>query len=329
MFKKTWKQIRILIILIIILICLPHSILPHRTDDDKGKDDLESYRKLNKSEQRLKEFEDNDDALRLKVEQLDIINKSRRRSNAPPLKLDILASRVANKMCREAAENGYIGHWNMAGEEPYLRYALAGGYDHVSENAYGEWSSGNFNTSAAVISSLMKSGHMKFMAEKAPSDGHRKNIIDKSHNFVGIGFCISGRQFRYYEEYIDRYLEFENIPSTVKPGEPCNIIVKTNGQSFLYYIIIYREKPPQPLSPEQISRRGSYIDFTNEIYKEIYAWDLSRYRNDNVYQVPLSFSKEGLYYIHIFTDTREINKPASLNTKGKTPVSGIVIKVDR
>ena len=329
MFKKTWKQIRIFVILIIILICLPHSILPHRTDDDKGKDDLETYRKLNKSEQRLKEFEDNDDALKLKVEQLDIINKSRRRNNAPPLKLDILASRVANKMCREAAENGYIGHWNMAGEEPYLRYALAGGYDHVSENAYGEWSSGNINTSDAVISSLMRSGHMKFMAERAPYDGHRKNIIDKSHNFVGIGFCISGRQFRYYEEFIDRYLEFENLPSRVKTGEPFNITVKTNGQSFLYYIIIYRENPPQPLSPEQISRKGSYIDYTNEIYKEIYAWDLSRYRNGDVYRVPLSFSKEGLYYIHIFTDAREINKPASLNTKGKTPVSGIVIKADR
>ncbi len=71
------------------------------------------------------------------------------------------------------------------------------------------------------------------------------------------------------------------------------------------------------------------MDYTNEIYKEIYAWDLSRYRNGNVYRIPLSFSKEGLYYIQIFTDTREINKPASLNTKGKTPESGIVIKVDR
>ena len=56
------------------------------------------------------------------------------------VKLDILASRVANKMCREAAENNFIGHWNLAGEKPYHRYAFAGGYDHVSENAFGEWS---------------------------------------------------------------------------------------------------------------------------------------------------------------------------------------------
>ena len=92
-------------------------------------------------------IKDNDEALKLKIDQLDFINKSRKRNNASPVKLDILASRVANKMAKEAAENEYLGHWNMAGEEPYLRYAFAGGYDHVSENAYGEWSSDNYNYS--------------------------------------------------------------------------------------------------------------------------------------------------------------------------------------
>ena len=328
MFKKTWKQIKILIILIVILVCLPHSILPHRTDDS-GNDDLKIYQKLNENEKRLIEFKDNDEFLKLKIAQLDIINKSRRKNNASPVRLDILASRVANKMAREAAENEYLGHWNMAGEEPYLRYAFSGGYDHVSENAYGEWSSDIYNQSVSLISSLMKTGHGKFMAERAPADGHKKNIIDKYHNFVGIGFYLTGKQFRYYEEFIDRYLEFENIPAEVKPGEPCKITVKTNGQSFLYYIIIYRENWPQPISPAQISKKGSYRDFTNEEYKDIVAWDLSSYRNGTMYEIPLSFSKEGLYYIQIFSDKKEITKPASLNTKGKTPESGIVIKVTR
>jgi uncharacterized protein YkwD len=328
MFKKTWKQVKILIILMVILVCLPHSILPHRTDDI-GKDDLQTYQKLNENEKKLIEFKDNDESLKLKIAQLDIINKSRRKNNASPVRLDILASRVANKMAREAAENEYLGHWNMAGEEPYLRYAFSGGYDHVSENAYGEWSSDNYNQSVSLISSLMKTGHGKFMAERAPSDGHKKNIIDKYHNFVGIGFYLTGKQFRYYEEFIDRYLEFENIPAGVKAGEPCKITVKTNGQSYLYYIIIYRENWPQPISPAQISKKGSYRDFTNEEYKDIVAWDLSSYRNGTMYEIPLSFSKEGLYYIQIFSDKKEITKPASLNTKGKTPESGIVIKVTR
>jgi uncharacterized protein YkwD len=328
MFKKTWKQIKILIILIIILVCLPHSILPVRIDTS-GKDDLEKYKKLNESELRLSEFKDNDEALKLKLDQLELINKSRKRNNASPVKLDILASRVANRMCREAAENEYLGHWNMAGEEPYLRYAFAGGYDHVSENAYGEWSSDNYSVSSQVIASKMKTGHEKFMAERSPNDGHKVNIIDKSHNFAGIGFYLSGKQFRYYEEFIDRYFEFENMPADVKTGNQFTITVKTNGLSFLYYMIIYRENWPQSLTPSQISKKGSYRDYTNEISKEMTAWDLSRYRNGTIYEIPLKFSEEGLYYIQIYSDKKEITKPASINTKGKTPESGIVIKATR
>jgi hypothetical protein len=326
MFKKTWKQIKILIALIIVLICLPHSILPHRVDES-GKDDLENYRKLNEAEKRLIEFKDDDEALRLKLAQLEVINKSRKRNNASPVKLDILASRVANKMSREAAENAFLGHWNLAGEEPYLRYAFAGGHDHVSENAYGEWSSDNYYVSSQTIGSMMKNGHEKFMAERAPADGHKQNIIDKSHNFVGIGYRLTGKQFRYYEEFIDRYLEFENIPAQVRPGETFNITVKTNGTGFLYLLLIYRENFPEPLTPEQINRKGSYRDFTDNEYKNITAWDLSRYRNGTLYQIPLSFPKEGLYYIQIFTDKKEITKQMSLNTKGKTSESGIVISV--
>ena len=96
---------------------------------------------------------------------------------------------------------------------------------------------------------MMKSGHEKFMAEKAPADGHKVNIIDKSHNYVGIGFYLSGKQFRYYEEFIDRYLEFENIPSEVKAGDQFNITVKTKGDRFLYYMIVYRQEFPKPISP--------------------------------------------------------------------------------
>jgi hypothetical protein len=328
MFRKTWKTIKIFLILIVVLICLPHSILPRQMAGSE-KDDFEYYQKLNESESRLIEFKDNDKILKLKLIQLDIINKSRKSYRADPVKLDILASRVANKMCRDAAENNYVGHWNIAGEKPYHRYAFAGGYDHVTENASGEWSSANYDPSDSNISAMMKSGHSKFMAERAPNDGHKKTIIDKSHNFVGLGFYLSGKQVRYYEEFIDRYFEFGNIPGEVKAGEPFNIQLKTDGHNFLYYMIVYRENFPKALTPSQIMSKGSYEDYSNEEYINMVAWDLARYRNGNTYKIPLKFSKEGLYYIHIYSDKKEITKSASLNTKGKTPYSGIVIKVQQ
>lgn len=328
MFGKIWKTLKYFLIIVIVLICLPRSILPYQASDN-GTKNFEGYRKLNETEQRLIEFKDDDEALKLKLVQLDIINNSRKKFKAGPVKLDIFASRVANKMCREAAENNFTGHWNMAGEKPYHRYGLAGGYDHVSENAFGEWSSGNYIVSPATIGTMMKTGHGTFMSERSPNDGHKKTIIDKSHNFAGIGFYLSGNQFRYYEEFIDRYFEFENIPGEVKVDESFSITIKTKGESFLYFLIIYYENFPQALTSGQISKKGSYEDFTNEEYLKMTAWDLSRYRNGTQYRLPLKFSKEGLYYIQTYSDKNEITKPSSLNTKGKTSGSGIVIRVNK
>ena len=261
--------------------------------------------------------------------QLQVINESRKRYNAAPVKLDILASRVANKICIEAANNNYTSHWNLNGEKPYQRYAFAGGNDHVSENAYGEWMSEEFDTSDLSISNLMKSGHNIFMSEKAPADGHKKNIIDKTHNYVGIGIAIDGGQFRYYEEFIDRYYTFENIPQTLKINESGSITVTTDGKNFLNYIIIYKEKMPQPLRVAQLKKTGGYDDYTNEQYLSIPAWDLAKYRQDNTYRIPLKFTKEGLYYINIYQDKKEITRPESITTKGKVQASGIVIRVNK
>jgi len=326
MFGKLWKTLKFFLIIGIVLICLPHSILPKKTTDLK-QDDLEGYIKLNDNELRLSEYKDNTESLKLKLKQLEIINNSRKKYNAVPVKLDILASRVANKMSKEAAENNFLGHWNLKGEKPYHRYAFAGGYDHVSENAFGEWSSDNYVISSENISSMMKAGHGTFMAEKPPYDGHKKNITDKSHNFVGIGYYLSGNQFRYYEEFIDRYFEFENIPSVERIDEQFTITVKTSGANYLYYLVAYREDFPQPMTPSQISKQGSYADFTEEQYMRIPAWDLASFRNGSVYKIPLKFSKEGLYYIQIYSDKKEITGSGSVNTAGKTPYSGIVIKV--
>lgn len=325
MFRKFWKTIKIFGILIIILICLPHSILPLASKASQEIKAVDDYIILNNKETRLQEFKDDEEALRLKLAQVDLINESRKRFKAPPVKLDIFASRVANRMCREAAENDFTGHWNLAGEKPYQRYGLAGGHDHVSENAYGEWTTGTYNISSSTIASMMKTGHGTFMKEKPPADGHKKTVIDKYHNFVGIGFYLNKNQFRYYEEFIDRYLTFKNIPSVITVNESFTINFETTGNGYPYYMVVYRDKALKAMTAQEIKRRGSYTDFSDEEYKRYTAWELSAFKKGNSYSVPLSFSKEGIYYIQIFLDSREITKPSSLNTKGKTPASGIVI----
>jgi uncharacterized protein YkwD len=312
----------------IILIFQQNFLLPQNSTSAFNPD-FDYYKQINEKELRLSEYKDNDETLKIKLIQLDIINKSRKKFRVAPVKLDILASRVANKMCREAADNKFVSHWNLAGEKPYHRYAFAGGYDHVSENAYGEWTSGSYEISNSLINRMMEEGHGSFMAERAPNDGHKKNIIDKVHNFVGIGYFMVNDQFRYYEEFIDRYLEFETIPSDLKINEQSAITVKPIGAGYLYFLIAYREKFPQPQKVSQLSRTGSYDDYSNEEYLKIPAWELARYRDGNSYRIPMKFTKEGLYYIQIFIDKKENTGATVLNTKGKTVGSGIVIRVNR
>jgi uncharacterized protein YkwD len=291
--------------------------------------DFDRYKEINNRELRLTEYKDNDEFLKLKLKQLDIINRSRKKFRANPVKLDILASRVANKMCREAAENNYVSHWNLAGEKPYNRYAVAGGHDHVTENASGEWTTGKYETSSVEILKKMESAQNSFMSERAPNDGHKKNVIDKTHNYVGIGFFATEDQFRYYEEFIDRYFEFENIPSVLKVNESGRLTIKADGSTFLYYLIAYREKFPVPLKLEQLKKTGSYQDYSNEEYMKLTAWELAAFRDGNLYTIPVKFAREGLYYIHIYLNKKEIKKPTSLTTIGKIQGSGIVIKVEK
>ena len=326
MFRKFCMTIKIMAILFAIMICMPGSTFPHHAAMSELQQ-INEYVKLNEAEKRLLEYKDDAEALKLKLAQLDLINSSRKKFKAEPVKLDILASRVANKICVEAAENDYTGHWNLKGEKPYHRWAAAGGYDHITENAYGEWSTLKYELSSKTIASMMQNGHNAFMKERAPNDGHKKAVINKYHNFVGIGFALTEYRFRYYEEFIDRYLEYKEIPSKVKTGAEFKIKVKPIYDEFLYYIAVYRDNPLTPMTPEQIKRRASYSDYGDEQVMRMTAWELSKFRSQDGYTIPLKFSKEGIYYIQIYLDSKEITTPVSISTKGKEPASGIVITV--
>jgi len=286
---------------------------------------IDEYIKLNEAEKRLPEYKDDTEALKLKLAQVDIINASRKKFKANPVKLDILASRVANKISIEAAQNNFAGHWNLRGEKPYHRWAFAGGYDNVTENAYAEWTTAKYEISSKTIAAMMKNGHDAFMKERAPNDGHKKTTINKYHNFLGLGFALTENRFRYYEEFINRYIEYKDIPSSVKVNDEFRINVKPINNEFLYFLVAYRDRPLVPMTPAQIQRRASYSDFGDEVIMKIPAWELTKFRTENGYSIPLKFPQEGIYYIQMFLDGKEITKPASLNTKGKEPASGIVI----
>jgi uncharacterized protein YkwD len=288
---------------------------------------LADYQAANERETRCLDDKDGDAMLQAKLEELRVINADRLSNGAPAVALDILASRVANRMAREACEGNFSGHWNMRGEKPYYRYAAAGGVDHVSENAAAYWTSGTISRDEGNCFKLMRESHERFMAERPPADGHRTNCLEKCHNFVGLGAFILGGQFRYYEEYIDRYLEFANAPAELARDQKAVLSVRPRDPATcIYAVVIYREPLPRPMSAAEINGKGGYPDYTNEQVRSIWPWELQKMTVGGLLNLETGFSREGLYYVQIFlSDTPYTNGSAS--TSGKVQASGLVVRV--
>ncbi len=290
--------------------------------DTVTEEEQAEYEALNEAEDRLLEYKDSPEALHNKLIMLSMINQSRENHKAPPVRLDILASRVANKQAKEAAEKGFSGHWNTAGEKPYHRYAFSGGVDHVAENAASFWTSGTIDPSRAVT--LMNDSHDRFMAERAPNDGHKKNVIAKEHTHVGLGYYLTDKTFRYYEEYIDRYIEFISYESTVKAGAQTTVIVRPLDPSLSVYAAIgYYEAKPSPLTPSQLNAKGAYPDYTNSTAFSLWPWQLPK-KEDGTWEIAFTPKQKGLYYINIYLDSKPYTG-GQASTKGKLQASGLVI----
>jgi len=289
---------------------------------------MEKYKILNNQETRYQDYKDSDSLLEAKLLQVDYINKNRAKYGASPVELDILASRVANRMCKESCENNFMGHWNMRGEKPYHRYAFAGGLDHIAENASAKWSSASFPDNINTYKEFMMEAHDSFMDEVAPNDGHKQNCIEKDHNYVGLGCYLFKGQFRYYEEFLDRYIDFLDVKTETKVNNEIIIKVKPLSEKQNVYIVTTGyEDFPKPLTPDEINSRGGYPDYTEEEGPSYWPWNLEKMVTDNnTYSIPFKFNKAGLYYVQIYL-SNEKYKGGTAATNGKIQGSGLVISV--
>ena len=285
--------------------------------------------KENERIKRLEEYKDNKTTLKLKLQVLDVINANRTRHGLKPVKLDILACRVASKSASEAVKGKYFGHWNLRGEKPYHRYAFAGGLHHVSENAAMQWRSIPLKKNFNNILKLIISAHTAMYNETPPDDGHRKNIINPWHTHVGLGFSLIDNDFRYYEEFLDKYLEFDPINTQTKTGSAVmisgRVIVPGYG---VYFVVVHYEPFPSPMTPAMIKQKSSYHDFTNTRAASLPFWDINYNHHTKRFNFSFTTSKSGLYYVQVFIKKGHTGKekPGSASTKGLTPVSGIVIR---
>ena len=192
-----------------------------------------------------------------KAELLKVINEERKAHGAPPLAYDLLGAKVGDLFCEDAARSRTTGHWDLAGRAPYLRWALAGGYDHHAQNFAAESRGGYDFTEPPAV--LLKKMHAAFMEEQPPDDGHRRTVLDPIWTHVGIGYAVVGREMRMTEEYSRRVLEWMEVPDgPVKAGKKATVAFQLPRGWSVGGVEVVWEKVPRGLSREEIAARGSY-----------------------------------------------------------------------
>lgn len=151
---------------------------------------------------------------------LELINRDRKKAGVPPVVLDEAAAKAGLRHARDMAARGFTGHIGSDGSTPEQRYTESGGSDFVQENSACLFDTVERHLDGAPRLDPRKLAelHEMFMAEKPPSDGHRRNILNPLHNRVGIGLAqpLEVAQPCLTQEFVDDYGDYEPLPRRTK-----------------------------------------------------------------------------------------------------------------
>jgi uncharacterized protein YkwD len=185
------------------------------------------------------------------------INRDRAAAGVPVLRYEPRAALAGDAFCLDSALSASWGHWDLRGRAPYLRWGLAGGVDHHSENvaAYSS-SSGRIDR---PLREVLLEAHASMMAERPPDDGHRRTILDPLLTHLGIGLAAVGGELRMTEEFTRVALEWVELPAgPLRRGDWARFAGQTLPDWEVGLVEIRFEPPPRPLSLSEVRRRGSY-----------------------------------------------------------------------
>ncbi len=112
---------------------------------------------------------------------LAMVNASRAQYGVPPVAMDGALRQVARAHSRDMGERNYFAHNTPEGKSPFDRMRTGGvGFGAAAENlGYGSGYGSNADS--------VRGNHQAMMAEAAPNDDHRQNILNGSYKKVGIG----------------------------------------------------------------------------------------------------------------------------------------------
>jgi len=240
------------------------------------------------------------------------------------------------------AGRGYLSHWNLRGLLPYHRYHFAGGRDYIQENLSRTTvissSPAPIPTDPEGLLPNLLAAHQRFVDEKPPLDGHRKNVLDPGHTHVGIGLAVVGGEFTMAEEFVNRYVELAPLPERLPQGSipvAGTVLRKEFGP---YYCVLFYEGWPQARTVEELNHTYAYEDMAGTIVGRVPPWNISfnASKGSFHFSIPVDAAGPGYYHMVLWVRRPIRSIPYELGVSGSyqidtaqgVPATGWVFRLD-
>lgn len=193
---------------------------------------------------------------------VDLVNRDRAEEGLPPVELDDTASEAAQRHSDDMAAHGFTAHLGTDGSVPEQRLSEAGVNDMGQENAacFFDGVSRPLDPNPVFKPELLEKIEHAFISEVPPNDGHRKNILRKVHNKLGVGLskplgiddpCMA-------QEFIDDYGDYDELPKKAKVGQRIEVSGEVRPPMRFGAVGIARIDRAKPLSPQMLNGTGGY-----------------------------------------------------------------------
>ena len=151
------------------------------------------------------------------------------------------------------------GHWGPDGMKPYMRYTLAGGQQYSAENVFAIDFCPNDPDTYIAESTIAQIDFAMDLFLNSP--GHRQNILNPHHRNVGIGISYRRPTIWFVQLFVGDYIEYETKPTIDSGMLTLSGQVKNGADiSGRLSMIIYYDRPPEPLTRGQLSRTYCYTN---------------------------------------------------------------------
>ncbi|WP_437683755.1 CAP domain-containing protein [Sorangium sp. So ce131] len=240
---------------------------------------------------------------------LALVNRDRAAHKLPPVVWDETAARAGRGHAEDMVRVGFTGHWGSDGSVPEQRYTGAGGEGFVMENAgcFADAVPRELDPDPRFSAESLERVHHAFMNEKPPADGHRRNVLTKSHTSLGVGLAkAKGLDIACMaQEFVDDYGSYQPLPRRAQVGEVIRVAGEIKAPAKIAGVGLSRVESGKPIPPEKLLRMGGYpipppyATFFPKGYKTPIPLEVNGNRFN--IQVPLDDQKRpGLYGVSVW-----------------------------